>query len=88
MNMSPTPSDTAATRRSIALNNPATSASLPAVSCHSLEEVDRILDGLRSFSKQQSVVENRINFPVEIWWYDLGQKTYGLLKRLVQFWYR
>lgn len=44
-------------------------------------------EGLLSFSRQQAVVESRIQFPMELWWYDLGQKTYGLMRRFIKLWY-
>ncbi len=44
-------------------------------------------EGLLSFSRQQAVVEGRINLPLEIWWFDFSQKTYGLMRRFVRFWY-
>ena len=44
-------------------------------------------EGLLSFSRQQAVVEGRVDLPLEIWWFDFSQKTYGLMRRFVRFWY-
>lgn len=46
------------------------------------------VEGLRNLSRQQAVVGSRINLPMELWWYDLGQKTYGLLRKFIKLWYR
>ncbi len=45
-------------------------------------------EGLLSFSRQQSVVESRFRLPMELWWYDLGWKTYGLLRRFLKWRFR
>ena len=45
-------------------------------------------EGLLAFSRQQAVVEPRINLPVQLWWYDLVSKTYGLMKKFIRAWYR
>jgi acyl-CoA reductase-like NAD-dependent aldehyde dehydrogenase len=45
-------------------------------------------EGLLSFSREQSVAASRVNLPMELWWYDLGQKTYGLLRQFIKLWYR
>jgi len=44
-------------------------------------------EGLLGFSQQQSVVGTRFPLPMELWWYDLGQKTYGLLRKFMKWWY-
>ncbi len=45
-------------------------------------------EGLLSFSRQQSVAGSRIRLPMELWWYDLGQKTYNTLRRFIKWRYR
>jgi acyl-CoA reductase-like NAD-dependent aldehyde dehydrogenase len=44
-------------------------------------------EGLLSFSRQQAVVESRIGLPMELWWFDLGEKAYGLMRRFIKLWY-
>ena len=44
-------------------------------------------EGLLSFSQQQSVVGSRLRLPVELWWYDLGQRSYGALRKFIRWWY-
>ena len=44
-------------------------------------------EGLLSFSRQQAVVESRLTLPMELWWYDLGYKLYGLMRRFIRLWY-
>ncbi|UCH10788.1 MAG: aldehyde dehydrogenase family protein [Fidelibacterota bacterium] len=46
------------------------------------------IEGLRNMSRQQSVVGSRIMLPMELWWYDLGQKTYKMLCRFVKLRFR
>ena len=45
-------------------------------------------EGLLGFSQQQAVVEIRFPLPMELWWFDLADKTYGTLRKFVQWWYR
>ena len=44
-------------------------------------------EGLLSFTRQQSVVESRVRLPMEPWWYGMGQKSYGLMRRFLRRWY-
>ncbi|MEE9465020.1 MAG: aldehyde dehydrogenase family protein [Candidatus Neomarinimicrobiota bacterium] len=44
-------------------------------------------EGLRSFSRQQSVAGSRFKLPMELWWYDLGPKTHSLMRGFVKWWY-
>ncbi|MEE9162792.1 MAG: aldehyde dehydrogenase family protein, partial [Candidatus Neomarinimicrobiota bacterium] len=44
-------------------------------------------EGLLSFSQQQSVVGSRLRLPMELWWYDLGQRSYGVLRKFIRWWY-
>jgi acyl-CoA reductase-like NAD-dependent aldehyde dehydrogenase len=34
-------------------------------------------EGILNFSKIKSVVENRIELPVELWWYDMAPMSYN-----------
>ncbi len=42
---------------------------------------------LLGFSQQQSVVGTRFPLPMELWWFDLAHKTYGLLRKFMKWWY-
>ncbi|MFC1620649.1 aldehyde dehydrogenase family protein, partial [Candidatus Neomarinimicrobiota bacterium] len=44
-------------------------------------------EGLLSFSREQSVAESRIRLPMELWWYDLGKKTYKALRTFIKWRY-
>ncbi len=44
-------------------------------------------EGILAFSQPQAVVASRIKIPMELWWYDLGSKTYSILKRFIRIWY-
>jgi acyl-CoA reductase-like NAD-dependent aldehyde dehydrogenase len=44
-------------------------------------------EGLLSFSREQSVAESRFRLPMELWWYDLGKKTYNGLRKFVKWRY-
>ncbi|MBL7052389.1 MAG: aldehyde dehydrogenase family protein [Candidatus Marinimicrobia bacterium] len=45
------------------------------------------LEGLKAFSQQVSIVENRITLGKEFWWYDLSEKFHGTMKKIIRFWY-
>ncbi|MFC1481508.1 aldehyde dehydrogenase family protein [Candidatus Neomarinimicrobiota bacterium] len=45
-------------------------------------------EGILNFSKVKSVVENRIELPVELWWYDMAPKIYTSFRRLAKTRYR
>ncbi|MCK4577800.1 MAG: aldehyde dehydrogenase family protein [Candidatus Marinimicrobia bacterium] len=44
-------------------------------------------EGLLSFSRQRSVVEGRIDLPMELWYYDLIRKTFGMTRKFIKMWY-
>ena len=44
-------------------------------------------EGLLSFSQQQSVVGSRLPLPAELWWYGAGQRTSGLMRKFIRWWY-
>jgi acyl-CoA reductase-like NAD-dependent aldehyde dehydrogenase len=44
-------------------------------------------EGLLSFSREQSVAGSRVRLPMELWWYDLGKKTYKALRTFIKWRY-
>jgi acyl-CoA reductase-like NAD-dependent aldehyde dehydrogenase len=44
-------------------------------------------EGLLSFSREQSVAASRVRLPMELWWYDLGKRTYKGLRTFIKWRY-